>query len=341
MPEEPVLKVENLKTELYLAGRPYPVVNDISFNLYKGKTLAIVGESGCGKSLTALSLIRVLPDPPAIHPRGKIWYRGVNLLDLREKEMREIRGGKIAMIFQDPLSSLNPVYTIGDQLAEAAALHLNLFGEQAYDKAVEMLGHVGIPSPRERLADHPHQLSGGMRQRVMIAQALMSKPDVLIADEPTTALDVTIQAQVIDLLKRLQKEDGLAILLITHDMGVVAELADDVLVMYASEGIESGNVRDIFDERAHPYTQGLFNSRPNGSMEPGKPLKAIPGIVPQLANYPSGCRFHPRCPYAMKKCSLAAPPLFSIKGNMQHLSACYLEDGTEESMKMRSEGGYA
>ncbi|CRX38939.1 ABC transporter ATP-binding protein [Estrella lausannensis] len=338
MREEPVLKVQNLKTELYLSGRPYAVVKDVSFDLYRGKTLAIVGESGCGKSLTALSLIRVLPEPPALHPRGKIWYQGINLLDLSEKEMRKIRGGKIAMIFQDPLSSLNPVYTIGDQLAEAAALHLNLFGEEAYQKAEEMLNHVGIPSPKERLADYPHQLSGGMRQRVMIAQALISKPDVLIADEPTTALDVTIQAQVIDLLKRLQKEDGMAILLITHDMGVVSELADEVLVMYASEGIESGSVDEIFENKSHPYTQGLFNSRPSGSAEEGDVLHPIPGIVPQLTDYPSGCRFHPRCPFAMKKCTLNSPPLFALGERGRHQSACYLEDGTEESEKMRREG---
>lgn len=331
MPEEPVLKIENLKTELYLNRRPYAVVDDVSFNLYRGKTLAIVGESGCGKSLTALSLIRVLPEHLALPSRGKIWYKGLNLLELSEKEMRGIRGGKIAMIFQDPLSSLNPVYTVGNQLAEVAALHLGLFGEEADFKCIEMLSQVGIPNPKEILSYYPHQLSGGMRQRVMIAQSVMCKPDILIADEPTTALDVTIQAQVIELLKKLQREHGMAVLLITHDMGVVAEMADDVAIMYASKIAESGSVYDIFDRRSHPYTKGLFDSRPHK----GHDLKPIQGAVPSLTEYPSGCRFHPRCPYMMAKCPLKQPEAFLISEN--HRSYCYLEDGTEESAEKKSE----
>lgn len=335
MPEEPILKVENLKTELVINRKPYAVVDDVSFDLYKGKTLAIVGESGCGKSLTALSLIRVLPEPLALPSQGSVWYKGVNLLDVSEKKMQEIRGGKISMIFQDPLSSLNPVFTIGNQLGEVAALHLNLYDEDADKKSIEMLSHVGISSPESLLSAYPHQLSGGMRQRVMIAQSVMSNPDILIADEPTTALDVTIQAQVIELLKRLQRETGMAILLITHDMGVVAEMADNVVIMYASKIAESGSVDDIFDRRSHPYTQGLFNSRPPSMMLKKETLKPIKGAVPNLRDYPKGCRFHPRCPYVMDKCKKVQPPGFIVEDG--HRSYCYLEDNTEESAKRRFE----
>lgn len=337
MAEEPVLKVQNLVTELLLSRKPYAVVDDVSFDLYRGKTLAIVGESGCGKSLTALSIIRVLPEFIALPSKGKVWYNGTDILALPENKMRQIRGGKIAMIFQDPLSSLNPVYTIGNQLSEVAALHLNLYGEEADMKCIEMLLHVGISSPREILDYYPHQLSGGMRQRVMIAQSVMCNPDILIADEPTTALDVTIQAQVIELLKRLQRENGMAVLLITHDMGVVAEMADDVVIMYASKVAESGSVHDIFNKKSHPYTLGLFNSRPVEAMLKKEVLEPIKGAVPNLRHYPTGCRFHPRCPYIMEKCPKQQPPGYTVDDNEHHRSNCYLEDGTEESKIRRSE----
>jgi oligopeptide/dipeptide ABC transporter ATP-binding protein len=311
-----------------MGGEPRSVVDGLSFNLYPGKTLAIVGESGCGKSMTALSIMRVLPTPPALPSKGEVIYKGQNLLSISEKEMRKIRGARIAMIFQDPSSALNPVYTIGDQLMEVANLHLNLFGQEAYDRAVKALIEVGIASPQDRFWDYPHQMSGGMKQRVMIAMALMCEPDVLIADEPTTALDVTIQAQVLDLIRNLQKKNDMALLLITHDMGIVAEMADDVIVMYASQGVEKGDVVAIFDHMAHPYTMGLFGSRP--SLEGGKEmLRPIKGSVPSIAHYPSGCRFHPRCPFIMDKCRHGAVETFEI--GKDHTVKCWLYDESVES----------
>lgn len=263
MNHQPILQVKDLTTRLKLSQQIVTIVDRLSFNLYSGKTLALVGESGCGKTLSALSLMRILPSPPALIPTGEVIYKDKNLLNLSEKEMRRIRGGKIAMIFQDPSSALNPVYTIGNQLMEVAELHLGLYGDEAMERVVRTLTEVGIPSPQERFFDYPHQLSGGMRQRIMIAMALMCEPDILIADEPTTALDVTIQAQILDLIRSLQKKTGMALLLITHDMGIVAEMADDVIVMYAAQAIEYGKAIDIFDHMAHPYTQGLFASRPS------------------------------------------------------------------------------
>lgn len=329
---EPILDVKKLTTRLQIGNHTYRVIEEISFKLYPGRTLAIVGESGCGKTITALSIMRILSMPPALPSEGEVLYKGQNLLTLSEKEMRKIRGARIAMIFQDPSSALNPVYKIGDQLMEVAELHLQLYGEEAVERCVQALEEVGITSPRERLNDYPHQLSGGMKQRVMIAMALMCEPDILIADEPTTALDVTIQAQVLDLIRKLQARKGTALLLITHDMGVVAEMADDVLVMYAAQVMERGDVYQIFDQMAHPYTIGLFQSRPNPSTPRGA-LKAIKGSVPQLTHYPKGCRFHPRCPFAMPKCHQGDVPDFPINGSPSHLSKCWLYDGTEESAK--------
>jgi len=327
---EPILKVKNLTTRLVIEKHPYPVVEGISFDLYPGRTLALVGESGCGKTLTALSVMGILPMPPAEKPTGEVLYQGRNLLELREKELRKIRGGKISMIFQDPSTALNPVYTVGDQLGEVAQLHLHLEGEEGEHKAIEALREVGLPRPEDLLEVYPHQLSGGMKQRVMIAMALMCEPDVLIADEPTTALDVTIQAQVLDLIRALQKKKGTAVLLITHDMGVVAELADDVIVMYAAQGIEKGSVRQIFDHCAHPYTQGLFESRP-GEQAVNQKLKTIKGQVPSVVHFPSGCRFHPRCRYVMDKCRHGVVPDFELEKKPQHISKCWLHDGSEES----------
>ncbi len=329
----PILQVKNLTTKLQIGKIPYAVVDNLSFNLYKGKTLAVVGESGCGKSMMALSLLRILPTPPALSPEGEIFYRGNNLLTLSEKKMRAIRGARIAMIFQDPSAALNPVYTIGDQMLEVANLHLNLYGEEAFSLAVQSLKEVGIGNPEERLYDYPHQLSGGMRQRVMIAMALMCKPDILIADEPTTALDVTIQAQVLKLIRELQQKEGMAVLLITHDMGVVAEMADEVMVMYASQTVEKGNVYQLFDQIAHPYTAGLFNSRPRIELPKGTRLEAIKGSVPPLTDYPEGCRFHPRCPYVMEKCRQGLVPIFTVDAEKSHLSKCWLSDGTIESQE--------
>lgn len=328
--DDPVLRVKNLTTCLQIQGKSIAVVDNLSFDLHAGKTLAIVGESGCGKTLTALSIMRILPRPPALPSTGEVIYKHKNLLELSEKEMRSIRGSRMAMIFQDPSSALNPVYTIGNQLMEVAELHLNLFGDEAMARAIQALNEVGIPSPRERIFDYPHQLSGGMRQRVMIAMALMCEPDILIADEPTTALDVTIQAQILDLMRALQKKRGMAILLITHDMGIVAEIADEVIVMYAAQGVERGSVVDLFDHMAHPYTQGLFASRP--SMHRAKVrLHAIKGRVPPLDRFPAGCRFHPRCPFVMEKCKHGEVPNFEIDGKSSHLAKCWLHDGSVES----------
>lgn len=334
---EPVLRVNKLKTGLQIGKHAYTVVEEVSFDLHAGKTLALVGESGCGKTMAALSILRILPTPPALPPEGEVIYQGRNLLTLPEPEMRKIRGARIAMIFQDPMSALNPVYTIGNQLMEVVELHLGLYGDEAVDSCVKALEEVGIVSPRERLEEYPHQLSGGMKQRVMIAMALLCQPDVLIADEPTTALDVTIQAQVLELIRDLQLRRGMAVLLITHDMGVVAEVAHDVVVMYASQVMERGDVFHLFDHMAHPYTIGLFQSRPTLETPRGT-LRPIKGTVPHLTNYPKGCRFHPRCPFAMPKCRHGEVPDFAVDGDQNHLSKCWLYDGSEESAQQLHDG---
>lgn len=327
---EPILQVKGLTTRLLLDGRRVTVVDGLSFDLERGKTLAIVGESGCGKSMTALSLMRILPTPPALNPEGEVLLRGQNLLAVSEKEMRRIRGHQLAMIFQNPNTALNPVYTIGQQLVEVAEIHLNLFGREAEECAIEALDHVGIPAPSRRLGEYPHQLSGGMKQRVMIAMALMCEPDVLIADEPTTALDVTIQAQVLELIQRLQEEKGMAVILITHDMGVVAEMADQVVVMYASRLVERAEVCELFDHPSHPYTQGLFASRPSLEGKAGR-LPMIKGQVPPLRNLPKGCYFHPRCPHVMDRCLKDKVPLFQV-GESTHKALCWLHEGKKETL---------
>ncbi|MBA3815566.1 MAG: ABC transporter ATP-binding protein [Parachlamydiaceae bacterium] len=327
---EPILQVKDLCTSLQLEGRAVTLVDHFSLNLYRGQTVALVGESGCGKTMTALSLMRILPQPAALPSTGKVIFKGKNLLDLSEKEMRQIRGSRIAMIFQDPASALNPVYTIGNQLMEVAELHLQLYGEEAIECCLKALQEVGIPAPLERFNDYPHQISGGMRQRVMIAMALMCEPDILIADEPTTALDVTIQAQVLDLIRELQERKGMAVLLITHDMGVVAEMANEVIVMYAAQAIERGEAVEIFDHKAHPYTQGLFASRPDLKVPKGS-LHPIKGSVPSMTHPPKGCRFHPRCPYVMERCRHGETPIFSIGKENDHEVKCWLYDGSEES----------
>ena len=328
--QAPILTVRNLTTSLMIGKHPYIVVEGLSFDLHLGKTLALVGESGCGKTMTALSILGIIPQPPVLKPQGAVLYKERNLLTLSEKELRKLRGGRIAMIFQDPSTALNPVYTVGEQLKEVAELHLDLYDEEAEERAVAALTEVGLASATELLHAYPHQLSGGMKQRVMIAMALMCEPDILIADEPTTALDVTIQAQVLDLIRALQKKRGMALLLITHDMGVVAEMADEVIVMYAAQAIERGSSSQIFDHMSHPYTRGLFLSRPSEHSTRGK-LHAIPGSVPGLEHIPKGCRFHPRCRYVMEKCRQGIVPDFELEKHPAHISKCWLHDGSEES----------
>ncbi len=320
--KEPILSVKNLTTHLMIGDIAYPVVDNFSFDLHLGKTLAVVGESGCGKSMLALSLMQILSEPPCLKPQGEVLYKGQNLLDLSEKEMQLIRGAKIAMIFQDPSTSLNPVYTIGNQLLETLEIHQGLVGKEAEEKVIQALTEVKIPNPKDRMNDYPHQLSGGMKQRVMIAGALMCEPDILIADEPTTALDVTIQKQVLDLIRDLQKKMGMAVLLITHDMGIVAEVADEVIVMYTSQAIEVGSVFDIFDGMSHPYTMGLFASRPSVRSKRGE-LNPIKGAVPPLDNYTKGCRFNTRCTYVMPKCKNDVPN-FKIGESKKHFAKCWL-----------------
>jgi peptide/nickel transport system ATP-binding protein len=310
---EPLLEIRGLKTRFSVEEGSVLAVDDVSFSLPPGGTLGVVGESGCGKSVTALSVMRLVPDPPGRVVAGEIRFKGRDLLALPEQEMRRIRGNQISMVFQEPMTSLNPVYTVGEQIGEAARLHQGLDRKQARARAVEMLRQVGIPAPEQRVDAYPHQLSGGMRQRVMIAMALACNPELVIADEPTTALDVTIQAQILDLLKRLQAERGMAVMLITHDLGVVAESCDAVVVMYAGRVVEQAPVRALFRQPAHPYTAGLLRSIPSfhdvQGGAAGARLKTIPGMVPSLRNLPVGCRFRDRCERALEICAKVDPPL--------------------------------
>ncbi|HTL11583.1 MAG TPA: ABC transporter ATP-binding protein [Bdellovibrionota bacterium] len=313
---EPILQVRNLSTSFFTEEGEVRAVDDVSFSVKAGSTLGVVGESGCGKSVTSLSIMRLVPTPPGKIMAGEILYSGRDLLKVSPADMRKIRGDEISMIFQEPMTSLNPVFTIGNQIVEAIRLHQDLSQEAAEAKAVDMLRLVGIPAPEKRIKDYPHQLSGGMRQRVMIAMALSCNPKVLIADEPTTALDVTIQAQILDLLRSLQEKVGLGIILITHDLGVVAEMADEVVVMYAGRVVEHAPVDEIFEKPKHPYTRGLLRSIP--SLTPRGPggarsrLEAIPGIVPNMLELPKGCRFQERCPHVTEECRAAEPVLREI-----------------------------
>ena len=296
-------------------------VDGVDFSLARGRTLGIVGESGCGKSVTALSIMRLVPQPPGHIDGGEVLFDGVDLLTLPESRMRSLRGDKLSMIFQEPMTSLNPAFPVGEQIAEALLRHRDVSKHEARAQAIEMLRHVRIPSPESRADDYPHQLSGGMRQRVMIAMALACNPKLLIADEPTTALDVTIQAQILELMRALRAELGTAIILITHDLGVIAELADDVIVMYAGQVIERCSVERLFAEPQHPYTIGLLGSIPRLHLAQER-LAAIQGFVPNAAALPPGCRFHPRCPFAVDKCRHEVPPLMEI--TPQHQAACWL-----------------
>jgi peptide/nickel transport system ATP-binding protein len=326
---EKILEIKNLETSFRIEEGTVKAIEGVNFDVYKGKTTGIVGESGCGKSVTALSIMRLIPNPPGKITDGDILYNGKSLLSFTPAEMRGIRGNEISMIFQEPMTSLNPVFTIGNQIIEAISLHQKLSQKECRAKAIEMLKIVGIPSPETRIDNYPHQLSGGMRQRVMIAMALSCNPHVLIADEPTTALDVTIQAQILDLLKELQEKVGLAIILITHDLGVVAEVCDDVIVMYAGRVVEQATVEEIFKNPKHPYTRGLLNSIPTlkrdetGKLEKRR-LETIPGIVPSLLELPKGCRFQDRCSFVIDACRAAEPELRTIKddNHLPHAIRC-------------------
>jgi peptide/nickel transport system ATP-binding protein len=309
---KPLLHVDNLKTHFHTRDGVVRAVDGVSFDVMPGETLAVVGESGCGKSVTAMSILRLLPMPPARIAGGRIAFDGRNLLDLSEPEMRKVRGNAISMIFQEPMTSLNPVLTIGRQIAEALVLHRGMSEGAAMARAAEMLRKVHIPEADRRLKQYPHELSGGMRQRVMIAMALACGPRLLIADEPTTALDVTIQAQILELMRELRDDTGASIILITHDLGVVAEIAHRVVVMYAGRKVEEAPIEELFASPRHPYTRGLLGSMPHlgdSVNETGKRLVEIPGMVPSLREPPPGCLFAPRCPNAGERCTREAPPL--------------------------------
>ena len=324
-----LLSVENISTHFFTEEGVARAVQDVSFSIKRGKTFALVGESGCGKSVTALSIMRLVPAPPGKIVGGDIIFDGQNLLALSENRMRQVRGNKIAMIFQEPMTSLNPVYTVGNQIVEAIKLHQGKNSSEAWADAVGMLRKVGIADPQQRVHEYPHQMSGGMRQRVMIAMAVSCEPALLIADEPTTALDVTIQAQILDLLDELQEQNGMSILLITHDLGVVAERADDVAVMYASQIVEVADSQELFAEPLHPYTQGLLKSLPRLGFSAER-LQTIPGTVPEPLHFPSGCKFHPRCPIGRsdKRCQTVEPELREVQPG--RYVACWYAQGYEK-----------
>ncbi len=323
-----VLEVENLRVTFPGAnGTRFAAVDGVSFGLSRGETLALVGESGCGKSLTSLSLLRLVPPPGRIEPGSRIHLGETDVLSLRGEALRDIRGRRIGMIFQDPMTSLDPVFRVGDQIAEGILAHFPVSKREARERAVGLLREVGIPDPAARAQAYPHQLSGGMRQRVMIAIALAAEPDILVADEPTTALDVTVQAQILEVLDRLRTQRGMAVLLITHDLGIVAGRADRVAVMYAGEIVEEAPTPRLFAQPSHPYTQGLFASIPRLS-GPVERLNPIPGTVPVAAAWPSGCRFRPRCPYAFEPC-VRDPTL--LPAGPEHRARCWLiEEGIRE-----------
>ena len=337
---EPLLSVRNLKTYFYTDEGVVRAVDGLSYDLHRGETLGIVGESGSGKSVHALSIMRLIPTPPGKIVDGEILFEGRNLLRLSDEEMRKIRGNRIAMVFQEPMTSLNPVLTIGEQIAEAIILHQKLDKKAAWQRAIEMLDRVQIPLARERVRDYPHQFSGGMRQRVMIAMALSCNPSILIADEPTTALDVTIQAQILDLMRDLQREFGASIILITHNLGVVAEMCDNVVVMYAGRPIEHTDVRRIFREPKHPYTWGLLHSVPK-LYERRERLIPIEGQPPSLIDLPPGCTFAPRCPFVMEICVQVDPPDFPV--GQGHTAKCYLysDKATEKEKQAAAAAGLA
>ena len=341
----PLLRVQDLHVEFRTRRGQAQVLNGVDFEIRGGETLCVVGESGCGKSMTALALLRLIPSPPGRISGGRVLFQDEDLLKSSEARMREVRGNRISMIFQEPMTSLNPVFTVGDQIAESLQLHAGMDVHAARLRTIEMLRQVGIPAPERRVDEYPHQLSGGMRQRVMIAMALACRPDILIADEPTTALDVTVQAQIFDLLRELQREKGTAILLITHDMGAVAEMADRVMVMYAGRVIEQGTAAQVLGEAGHPYTRGLIDCLPElGSSAIGEDREAlteIAGMVPSIWELGSGCAFRERCPHAMERCATEVPPMFELSSAfvplhtaMPHGAACWLH-ATPQPRKLK------
>jgi peptide/nickel transport system ATP-binding protein len=322
--EKTVLEVDGLCVEFRIRGNQVPVLTDVSFSIDHGQTLAIVGESGCGKSMTALAIMRLIPSPPGRISGGRILFKGENLIQASERRIREVRGRDISMIFQEPMTSLNPVYTIGDQIAETIKRHQVGSAADVREQVLDLLRLVQIPAPERRISEYPHQLSGGMRQRVMIAIALACEPAVLIADEPTTALDVTVQAQIFDLLKDIQAKRGTSMVLITHDFGVVAEMADRVIVMYAGRKIEEGSVEQVINHPCHPYTRGLLRCMPHiklDSILAAEPLAEIPGTVPDLLTQDKGCPFAPRCPSVTAKCAEMPP---SVQLGSQRSARCWL-----------------
>jgi oligopeptide/dipeptide ABC transporter ATP-binding protein len=317
----PLLQVQGLRTYFATRAGVVRAVDGVDLELEQGRTLGLVGESGCGKSVTSLSIMRLIDPPGRIEPGSRVVFDGHDLTTADEDELRQVRGNEISMIFQEPMTSLNPVYSVGNQIAEAVRLHQGVGQSTAWARAREMLELVGIPSPERRLHDYPHQMSGGMRQRVMIAMALSCSPKLLIADEPTTALDVTIQAQILELMRELRDRFGMAILLITHDLGVVAEMADEVAVMYAGRVVERGPVASIFQSPQHPYTEALLQSIPILGMTQAEPLRVIRGLVPSPMSWPPGCRFASRCDHAFDRCWRESPPLFQVEPQE---SACWL-----------------
>ena len=321
MTQPPLLTVSDLRTYFYTSAGVARAVDGVSFDIAAGETLGIVGESGCGKSVTALSILRLIQQPGRIEPGSRIMFEGQDLLQLDDAGIRRVRGNRIAMIFQEPMTALNPVFTVGDQIAEVARVHASASRREAWSRAVEMLKIVGIPAPADRASQYPHQLSGGMRQRVLIAMALVMSPALVIADEPTTALDVTIQAQILELLADLQQRLGTSIAMITHDLGVIAEVASRVVVMYGGEVVEEARVETLFAEPHHPYTEGLLHAMPRVGRRQQR-LAVIPGNVPPPTAWPSGCRFRDRCPYAWDRCEREHPPLYQIGAG--HVSRCHL-----------------
>ena len=324
-----LLEVKNLKTYFYTEEGTARAVDGMDFIIRKGETLGMIGESGCGKSVSALSIMQLVASPPGRIIEGEIWFEGANLLKKSPSEVKKIRGNDISMIFQEPMTSLNPVFTIGNQIMEPIILHQKLDKEKARKKAIEMLDLVGISSPEKQIDNYPHQLSGGMRQRAMIAMALSCEPKLLIADEPTTALDVTIQAQILELLKKIREEVGMAVMMITHDLAVIAEVSDDVLVAYAGKALEYADVKTIFREPRHPYTQALYDSIPRLTDTKKRRLEVIPGIVPNPLEFPSGCRFNPRCKFAQSFCQKEEPELEQVSDTHKVRCFIYNEDKRE------------
>jgi len=332
---EPILQIKDLRTSFFIDRGEVKAVDGVTLDVPKGKTLGVVGESGCGKSVMALSILQLLEEPGKI-VGGEILFNNVNLLQKSEKEMRDIRGNNISMIFQEPMTSLNPVYTIGEQISESYRVHQNMGKKDAYQKSLEMLRLVGIPSPEKRLHQYPYELSGGMRQRVMIAMALACRPDLLVADEPTTALDVTIQAQILELIKDLQTKLHMSVIIITHDLGIVAETCDRVAVMYCGNIVEQADAEELFERPRHPYTAGLFNSLPRHDQEKEE-LEAILGYVPSPIEMPQGCRFSPRCSYAEEICRQQNPDLKTLD-NTRAVRCWIYSDGWKGSKEVAYHG---